>query len=155
MKSWRRVALIITLSAVLGMGALRWYDRAVPGRVAAGSGAGQFAGGTTTVATAPPPPRPASGGRYADGTYTGSTVYAYYGYVQVRAVVSGGKLEKVVLVRVPDHSGTSRYINGIAGPYLASEAVAVQSGNVDVISGATLTSEAFAQSLDSALAKAG
>ena len=156
MKNWRRAALIIALSAVLGLGALRWHDRAAPGPAGAGaSGGARPAGGDATVATAQPAPRPASSGQYADGTYTGAPVFAYYGYVQVKAVVSGGKLAKVQLVQVPDHSGTSRYINDVAGPYLVSEAVAAQSGNVDLVSGATLTSQAFVQSLDSALAKAG
>ena len=36
-------------------------------------------------------------------------------------------------------------------PYLITEAIQAQSAQVDVISGATLTSEAFAQSLQSAL----
>ncbi|HTP11237.1 MAG TPA: FMN-binding protein [Anaerolineae bacterium] len=36
-------------------------------------------------------------------------------------------------------------------PYLQSEAIQAQSANVDLISGATLTSEAFAESLQAAL----
>ena len=39
-------------------------------------------------------------------------------------------------------------------PYLQSEAIQAQSARVDIISGATLTSEAYARSLQSALLKA-
>ena len=49
---------------------------------------------------------------------------------------------------------TSQQINAIAMPYLQQEAIQVQSANVDIISGATLTSEGFQMSLQSALANA-
>ena len=39
-------------------------------------------------------------------------------------------------------------------PWLTQEAIQAQSANVDIISGATLTSEAFAMSLQSALQSA-
>ena len=39
-------------------------------------------------------------------------------------------------------------------PYLQSEAIQAQSAQVDIISGATLTSEAYVRSLQSALVKA-
>ena len=50
--------------------------------------------------------------------------------------------------------GHPQYINGQAMPMLTSEAVQVQSANVDIVSGATFTSQAFQQSLGSALAQA-
>ncbi|MBU6321496.1 MAG: FMN-binding protein [Patescibacteria group bacterium] len=99
-----------------------------------------------------PAPKPA--GQYADGTYTGSSADAYYGMVQVRATVAGGKVTNVTFLSYPSDRSTSRYINGQAMPYLSQEAIQAQNANVDIVSGATDTSLAFRQSLASALAQA-
>jgi uncharacterized protein with FMN-binding domain len=108
---------------------------------------------------APPPtptpaPAPKPTGQYIDGTYTGSTADAYYGYVQVQATVSGGKLTAVKFLQYPNDRGTSVYINQQAMPLLQQEAIQVQSANVSGVSGATDTSMAFRESLGAALSKA-
>jgi uncharacterized protein with FMN-binding domain len=112
----------------------------------------------TPISTKTPPtspkPTPAPVGMYKDGTYTGSSANAYYGNVQVQAVVQGGKLTNVTFLDYPQTHQTSVYINSQAMPYLTQEAIQAQSANVNVVSGATLTSQAFAQSLASALAQA-
>ncbi|HUY85037.1 MAG TPA: FMN-binding protein [Candidatus Dormibacteraeota bacterium] len=88
---------------------------------------------------------------YKDGKYTGSTADAYYGYIQVLAVISGGKLTDVQFLQYPNDNPNSSYINSQAMPYLKQEALQAQNANVNVISGATLTSQAFVESLSSAL----
>ncbi len=93
--------------------------------------------------------------RLADGRYTGRREYAYYGFVRVEALVRHGRLSDVRVIEYPHDNGTSRYINGIAVPYLVQEAVSVQGFRVDLVSGATFTSVAFARSLRDALARAG
>jgi uncharacterized protein with FMN-binding domain len=93
--------------------------------------------------------------RLADGTYDGRREYAYYGYVKVQAVVSNGRLSDVRLYEYPNDNGRSHYINSVALPYLIQEAVGAQSWKVDLISGATFTSEAFTKSLQAALSRAG
>ena len=93
-------------------------------------------------------------GHYKDGTYTGSTEDAYYGNVQVSATVSGGKLSDVNFLQYPDSHDTSVMINQQAMPYLKQEAIQAQSAQVQVISGATFTSQAFIQSLTNALSSA-
>ena len=93
-------------------------------------------------------------GQYKNGTYTGPVVNAFYGFVQVRVSVQNGKIANVQFVQYPNDRRTSVRINSIAMPYLQSEAIQAQSANVDIISGATLTSEAFVESLQSALANA-
>lgn len=98
-----------------------------------------------------PTPMANDRGQYKDGEYTGAAVDAFYGLVQVKAVIQGGKLADVQFLEYPNDRRTSIRINSIAMPYLTSEAIQAQTADVDVISGATLTSEAFAQSLDSAL----
>jgi len=92
---------------------------------------------------------------YANGTYTGPVTDAYYGTMQIQAVVSGGKLAGVRVLRYPNDRGTSIAINSQALPMLQNEVIAAQSANVDIISGATLSSDAFIRSLSGALSKAG
>jgi len=93
-------------------------------------------------------------GQYKDGTYTGSVADAYYGNVQVSTTVTGGKLTAVKFIQHPDTRSTSVEINQQAMPYLQQEAIQAQSSRVQVISGATYTSQAFIQSLASAFAQA-
>jgi len=91
---------------------------------------------------------------YKDGTYTGPTVDVNYGLVEVQATIRNGKIAQVQFLQYPSDRRTSQQINAIAMPYLQQEAIQVQSANVDIVSGATLTSEGFQMSLQSALANA-
>ncbi len=106
--------------------------------------------------TAAPLPKPTAiaRGQYRDGTYTGPSVDAFWGQVQVQAVVQNGRIASVRFLQYPNDRRTSVRINSFAVPTLQSEAVQVQNASVDIISGATLTSEAFVQSLQAALASA-
>jgi uncharacterized protein with FMN-binding domain len=105
------------------------------------------------IPTAQPTPVPVvqAKGAYTDGEYAGSVTDAYYGNMQVKAIIQAGKISDVQILEYPNDRRTSIRINSIAIPYLINETIQVQSANVDVISGATLTSEAFAQSLQVAL----
>ncbi len=101
------------------------------------------------------PSVPPSGiGQYKDGSYVGDLTDAYYGNVQVKAVVQGSKLADVVFLQYPSDRHTSVQINTAAMPQLKSEAIQAQSAQVDAVSGATQTSRAFTVSLASALAQA-
>lgn len=93
-------------------------------------------------------------GKYKDGTYTGSIADAYYGNVQVKATITGGKISDVQFLQYPNDRGSSIRINTRAIPLLKSEAITAQSAIVDGVSGATATSGAFKQSLAAALALA-
>lgn len=93
-------------------------------------------------------------GRYKDGVYAGDVADAYYGNVQVRVVISGGKITDVQFLDYPKDRRTSIEINTRAMPYLKTEAIQTQSANVDIISGATQTSRAFRESLQSVLNQA-
>lgn len=107
---------------------------------------------TPTLQTSTPAPSPQ--GKYKNGTYTGTIADAYYGFVQVQAIVSGGQITDVRFLQYPNDNGTSRSINSQAMPYLIQEAIQAQSANVNTVSGASATSGAFQQSLQSALAQA-
>ncbi len=133
---------------------------AQPPAAAATSGAAKPVAAASPAPAPAPKPAPAPvvaakpKGQYRDGTYTGDSVDAYYGNVQVAAVIANGKLADVKILDYPQDRRTSQYINGQALPILVSEAVSAQSGNVDAVSGASETSPAFVRSLNSALAQA-
>ncbi len=101
----------------------------------------------TTGSTAP-------GTLYKDGSYTGSVADAQWGNIQVKAIIQNGKLTDVQFLQYPNDRNRSIDINNYADPQLASEAIQAQSAQVDVISGATDSSEAFIQSLSDALSQA-
>ena len=101
-------------------------------------------------ATAAPTPTP----RGSDGTFTGAPEPNFYGIVQVRVVVRGGRIADVQAVQLPNDRARSAYISQVAGPMLKSEVIQAQSARIDIISGATFTSEGYAQSVASALGQA-
>ncbi len=119
---------------------------------------------TTASAARPPATRPparqapaptsvpkATNGQYKDGTYTGPSVNAMWGLVRVQAIVQGGQLKNIQVLDYPSDRRTSQRINQQVLPWLESEVIQAQNANVDIISGATLTSEAFMRSLQVAL----
>jgi uncharacterized protein with FMN-binding domain len=92
--------------------------------------------------------------KYKDGTYTGSVENAFYGNVQIAAVIKDGQIGAVNFLEYPNENPNSLYINQQAVPQLKQEAIKAQSSNVSIVTGATLTSQAFIQSLANALSQA-
>jgi uncharacterized protein with FMN-binding domain len=97
---------------------------------------------------------PTASGAYQDGSYTGVQADAHWGTVEVLAVIANGQLSDVQFTDYPNHRSRSVEINRRAMPILMREAIQSQQADVDIVSGATDTSEAFIQSLDSALRQA-
>lgn len=102
--------------------------------------------------TIPKPQKNVTG--YREGEYVGDVTDAYYGNMQVKVVIKGQKISDVQFLQYPNDRPTSVAINTQAMPLLKSETIHTQNANVDIVSGATQTSEAFIASLDSALKKA-
>jgi uncharacterized protein with FMN-binding domain len=101
-----------------------------------------------------PPPSPSPSPTGLNGSFTGSDFPNRYGDVQVRVIVSGGRITDVQAVVLPTDRAESAYISQQVGPWLRTEALQAQSANIDIISGATYTSQSYAQSLESALQQA-
>ena len=95
-----------------------------------------------------------SGQHYKDGTFTGQVADAYYGPLQVQAVVQNGAITSVNVLTYPKDRGQSRRINNYALPRLQQEVIQAQNVRVNMVSGATLTSRAYLRSLASALGQA-
>ena len=87
-------------------------------------------------------------------TYTGDAVSTRYGDVQVRIRVKNGKVTSAKVTQVPWGNGRDQQINGYAVPVLNQEAVTSQSASIDMVSGATYTSQGYIGSLQSALDQA-
>ncbi len=119
-------------------------------------GAGGQSSASGPVSTQPPvaksAPNTTSG--YKDGTYQGQPIDAYYGLVQVQVSIQNGAISSVQFLQYPNDRRTSLEINSQVMPWLQQEAIQADSANVNIISGATLTSEGFQMSLQSALQSA-
>lgn len=105
----------------------------------------------------PPPtatPTPSATPSATTATVTGADVMTPYGDVQVKVVVTGGRLTDVQAVQLPSDRARSAMISQYAGPQLRQEAIQARSANIDVVSGATYTSEAYIRSLGDALHRA-
>ncbi len=109
---------------------------------------------TATPGAAPASPGAAAAASYRDGTYTGTGVQIRWGVVQVQVTIAGGAITDVTAVQLPNGDRRTDRISQAVEPMLREEALTVQSGNVDVVSGATYTSMAYAQSLQAALDQA-
>jgi len=88
-------------------------------------------------------------------TYTGPSTDTQWGPVQVAITVANGKITDVTVPVYPNGNGRDAEINAYALPILTKATLTSQDGNVDMISGATVTSQGYATSLQGALDEAG
>ena len=91
----------------------------------------------------------------SSGSVTGDVAQTRWGPVQVAVSVAGGKVTDVQVVEYPTENPRDQEINSYALPILIKETIADQSADIDMVSGATVTSEGYIQSLQSALDQAG
>ena len=123
---------------------------------------------TSSVLSAETPPAVVSGssttGRSAAGTSgatsggttaTGAVAQTQWGPVQVELTVNAGKVTDVQVVQYPSGNPRDQEINSYALPVLIQETLDAQSADIDMVSGATVTSVGYEQSLQSALDQAG
>jgi len=87
----------------------------------------------------------------AAGTYKGNTVQTRFGPVQVQITVANGKITDVTALQLTNTDGKSIQISNRAAPLLRSKVLAAQSANVQTVSGATITSDAYLTSLQAAI----
>jgi uncharacterized protein with FMN-binding domain len=106
-----------------------------------------------TVVAAPAAPQDTSSGTAT--TVTGSVASTRWGPVQVSISVTDGKITAVDVLEYPTANGKDQQINAYALPVLKQETLSAQSADIDMVSGATVTSEGYVQSLQSALDQAG
>ena len=137
-----------------------------------------YDGSTSATTTATPPPAVSSGttgstsssngssgsssssgssgssGSTKATTVTGAVASTEWGPVQVQLTVKAGKITQVSVVQYPNGNGRDQEINSYALPILTQETTEAQSANIDMVSGATVTSNGYIQSLQSAIDQA-
>jgi uncharacterized protein with FMN-binding domain len=86
-------------------------------------------------------------------TATGDAVDTRYGPVQVKITVTNGKITSAEAIDYPQNSPRDQEINSWAVPQLQQETISANSAKIDMLSGATYTSDGYIQSLQSALDK--
>ena len=96
----------------------------------------------------------ASGSTTATKTVTGGVASTQWGPIQVRLTVKSGKITNVTVLQQPNGNPRDDEINSVALPILTRETIKDQSANIDMVSGATVTSTGYVQSLQSALDQA-
>jgi uncharacterized protein with FMN-binding domain len=106
---------------------------------------------TTTFATTPSTAAPASGPMR---TVTGPDLPNDYGDVQVQLTLDGTRIIDVKALQLPHDRPRSYEISLAAAPLLREEVLHAQSANIDLVSGATYTSQSYAQSVQAALDQA-
>jgi uncharacterized protein with FMN-binding domain len=112
-------------------------------------------GASSSAAAAAPGTSVAPSSASTSKTVTGDSVDTRWGPVQVQITVQNGTLTAVDAVVYPQNNSRDEQINSYAIPQLNQEAMSAKSANIDMVSGATYTSDGYIGSLQSALDKAG
>ncbi|WP_282847559.1 FMN-binding protein [Microbacterium oxydans] len=142
-------ALLATLSGIVLLFSYRTsLDAVPPSDIASPASTTQSTSGSASTTTA------GTTTGLTDGTFTGDTTQTRYGPVQVQITVSGGKITDAQALRYPDSNGRDQQINAHAIPLLVSETVQGQSAHIQMVSGATYTSDGYTSSLQSAIDQA-
>lgn len=119
---------------------------------AAGAGTSASSGGSGASSSGSPNSgSTGASAQAATATYQGTAVQTRFGTVQVQVAVSGGTITDVTALQLTDDDRKSIQISNRAAPLLRSEVLAAQSADVQTISGATVTSNAYLTSLQAAL----
>ncbi|QKZ17975.1 FMN-binding protein [Streptomyces chartreusis] len=85
-------------------------------------------------------------GSGADTVVKGSTVNTDKGPVQVQVTFAGDRITAVKMLQQPNHPQTTAAV-----PQLVAETLEAQSADVDTVSGATITSDGYRESLQAAI----
>jgi uncharacterized protein with FMN-binding domain len=114
---------------------------------AAPSTAAPSTGGPSTAAP--------GAGTASAATVTGDPADTRWGPVRVQVTVQSRKITAVTVVDYPANNRRDQQINARALPVLVKETLSAQSARIDMVSGATVTSDGYIRSLQSALDQAG
>jgi uncharacterized protein with FMN-binding domain len=146
--------LLSTLSVVVllfGYDGSRSTTTASPPAVVSGSNASGSSSSTSSGTSSGSGSGSSSGTR----TVTGDVESTQWGPVQVQLTLSDDTITKVTVLQQPDGNPKDTEINDYALPVLNKETTTEQSADIDMVSGATVTSTGYISSLQSAIDEAG
>ena len=121
------------------------------------AGSGSTSGSSHPTATTSPPTTqaPTTTTTAGNRTATGQYMQYRYGDIQLKVFVTGNRITDIKTVVDDANDPQSYQINENAIPQLRQQALQAQSSNIDGVSGATYTSQAYVDSLQSALDQLG
>ena len=108
----------------------------------------------TAAPTKSPKPTKAPTGTLKDGTYDGDAIKFKYGTAQVEIVVSGGVITEVKALKLPTAGGYTKRVTTFFQTDIPARIIADQGWKISDVGGATYTSRAYSQSLQSAINQA-
>ena len=152
--------IVIWLASTITVVVLLFGYHTSTNKVTSGTTEDGTSGSTTSAGNEPSasPSSPSSGSSGSRSTkittYTGPVAQTRWGPVQVKISVQGGKLTKVTILQQPSGNSRDAAINDYALPILINESLTAQSANIDMVSGATVTSDGYVRSLQAALDEA-
>ena len=161
----RRIVTAI-LSTITGLVLLFSYHTSTDGGTVAGLAVAQPGPSNRSPSESRSPGSPSSNGSGSNGsggsgsvaasaaTFTGGVAQTQWGPVQVQITVKGSKVTQSRAVQYPQNNDRDVMINSYALPILDQEVVQQQSASIDVVSGATVTSDGYLQSLQAAIDQA-
>ena len=149
----RRLTLWIvsTVSAVVLLFSYRTSTGGTPPAPLAGAAAPGIVSDDTASPPAAPSTSRSPSGPVKTLTVNGTVAQTRWGPVQVQVKIKNRKIADVRVLRRPTGSDRDDEINGYALPQLRAEVLAAQSARIDTVSGATVTSGGYLESLQAAL----
>ncbi|MFI6544786.1 FMN-binding protein [Streptomyces prunicolor] len=103
--------------------------------------------GGTTASTTEPVTSPSASASASSGTVVkGTLINTSKGPLQVQVTFDGDKITAVKTLQQPDHPQTEAAV-----PKLIAETLTAQSADIDTVTGATITSDAYEDSLQAAI----
>jgi uncharacterized protein with FMN-binding domain len=168
----RRAPVVLTATAAGLAGVLAFHTHRPASKVAVilpttspatttppGEGASTPAPTTPTTPTTPtspaPPTTPTTGAPSGVRSATGNVSPYRYGELSVTVTERDGHITDIQMASLNETDSRSVAIDNQAIPQLRQEVLTAQSANIDGVSGATFTSEAYATSVQSALDQLG
>ena len=151
----RRRLVVTGTSTLTALVLLFGYHTSTDSTASAGTVAVGAAVAGTTPGSTGPTGSTGSASSGAGTAVTGDAADTRWGPVQVEITHSGSTITGVDVVAYPTENPRDQEINAQAVPQLVQETLSAQSADIDMVSGATVTSTGYLQSLQSALDRAG
>ena len=150
----RRKALVALLVTVVAVVLLAGYDTHPPRTVNPNSALRGVEQPRAVLHQPPTRPARAATRSASARTATGPAVVTPFSVIQVRATLTGRRLTGVETVALSGDGPHTEALNARAEPILREEALRAGSADIDVVSGATYTSESWIDSLQAAIDEA-
>ena len=144
------VVLLINFKTPSQQGLAAFGRQTVTALTDGSASASPLAGGSVPPTASP---QPTAAATPAAQTLTGPAISYFFGTAQVQVTMLNGQITDVTALQLPNE-GQSAWISQQVEPMLRSEVLAAQSAQINLISGATYTSAAYARSLQGALDQA-